>query len=225
MAYITKSELEKYLGLSIDASLDSFITTLIASVTRYINKKTGTFFEAPDPDSDVTRYYDGNNKTRLTIDHLRELTSLSVDGISLVKDQDFYLYPLNAVEDNEPFTSIELIQPETRLQRSSRIDVSSPYVFERAQRNIVLTGKFGYSETVPEDIKVVCLKLTASLIKENIGDRDLKELSSETLGDYSVSFVKVADFADRLNIPDLLSPYISPIIKSKGARGMMRQVS
>lgn len=225
MAYITKTQIEQYMGVQIDASLQTFIDTLISAVTRFVEKKTGSVFEAPDPDNDVVRYYSGNGRTKMNIDHLREFTSLSVDGISLVENDDFIFYPINAVADGKPFDSIELIQPETRLQRSSRIDVTSPYVFEKAQRNIVLTGKFGYSEKAPEDIKIACLKMVASLIKENIGDRDLKELSSESLGDYSVSFVKVADFADRLGINDLLAPYIAPISKPQSVRGTVRQVS
>lgn len=225
MAYITKTEIEQYMGVQIDASLQTFINTLISAVTRYIEKKTGSVFEAPDPDNDVTRYYNGNGRTKINIDHLREFTSLVVDGITLVEDQDFIFYPINAVAEEKPFDSIELIQPETRISRSSRIDVSSPYVFEKAQKNVVLTGKFGYSDTAPEDIKVACLKMVASLIKENIGDSQLKELSSETLGDYSVSYVKVADFADRLGINDILAPYIAPISKPQSVRGTMRQVS
>lgn len=225
MSYINKTEIEQYMGVQIDASLQTFIDTLISAVTRYIEQKTGSKFEAPDPDSDVTRYYNGNGRTKINIDHLREFTSLVVDGINLVENDDFIFYPMNAVADGKPFDSIELIQPETRLSRSSRIEVSSPYVFEKAQRNVVLTGKFGYSETAPEDIKVACLKMVASLIKENIGDRELKELSSESLGDYSVSFVKVSDFADRLGINDILAPYIAPIIKPQTVRGTMRQVS
>lgn len=225
MAYITKTQIEQYMGVQIDASLQTFIDTLISAVTRFVEKKTGSVFEAPTPDDDVVRYYSGNGRTKINIDHLREFTSLVVDGINLVQDQDFIFYPINAVADGKPYDAIELIQPETRLQRSSRIEVTSPYVFDKAQKNIVLTGKFGYSEEAPEDIQIACLKMVASLIKENIGDRDLKELSSESLGDYTVSFVKVADFADRLGINDLLAPYIAPISKPQSVRGTLRQVS
>lgn len=208
MAYITKAELEQYTGLTISAGLQTFIDTVIAGATQYIEKFTGRKFEAPTPDTDKTRYYDGNGATKLAIDDLRSLTSLTVDDVALTVNEDFYLYPLNATEDGVPYERIELIQPETRLAENSRVDSASPYIFDKGQRTVTVVGKFNYSATPPSDVKLACMKLCGGVIKENIGDNDLKELTAESLGEYSMSFAKISDIAHALKVDEMLKQYI-----------------
>lgn len=210
MAYITKAQVEQYMGVTISSTINDYITTLIAFATKYIESYTGRKFEAPSPDTAITRYYDGNDCTRLSIDDLRELTSLTVDGVALTVNEDFYLYPLNAqseAADLKPYEWIELIQPETRLNVNSRVQASSPYVFECGQRRVVLVGKFGYSATAPADVQVAALKLVAGVIKENIGDADVKEISSESVGEYSVTFEKVSQVAGSVKANELLNQF------------------
>ena len=219
MSYITKSEVEQYTGLTIDSALDGFITTLIAYATKYIEKYTGRVFEAPDPDSDVTRYYSGGGTSKLSIDDLRELTTLEVDDEELDINDDFQVFPLNYEADGEPITRIDLIQPETRINSNSRVVASSPYIFEIAQRNIAITGKWGYSETPPEDIKVAALRLVGAVIKENIGDNDVKEMTSESVGEYSVSFAKISETAFNTRINDVLDQYVRKAAKGGSAGG------
>lgn len=215
MAYITKQEVEKYLGLSIKTTLDTFLTTLISAATAYIENYTGRWFE--DDDTAATRYYDGNGCTKLAIDDLRDITSLTVDGEALTENEDYYLYPLNAATDGLPYEWIELIQPETKLKSSynSRMDRGYPYVFEKGQRTVEVNGKWGYSTTPPDDIKTVCLKIVGGMIKENIGDTDLKEITQETLGAYSASFAKVREVANALGINTLLDNYVREPLRAK----------
>lgn len=205
--YITKDQVKKYHGINWSAGLDTFIDTLIAAAQSYIENYTERKFEAPDPDTAVTRYFNGNDGTSLPIGDLRELTSLVVDGVTLTNETDFYLYPLNAEEDSKPYTRIELIQPETRLNASPRLDLSSPYVFERAQRNVAVTGKWGYSATAPADVQVAAMKLVGGMIKENIGDNDLREVKSETLGEYSVTYESIKQISGLLGVDALLDQY------------------
>lgn len=214
MAYVTKDEVKKYLGVNWSAGLDTFIDTLIAAATRHIEEMCGDarygrrVFEAPTPDDDVTRYFDGNGDERLPIGDLRSLTSLTVDGVALTVNDDFHLRPLNAVADGEPYTSIELIQPETAFANSNpRRGHIIPYIFEELQRSVVVVGKWGYSATPPADVKVAVMKLVGGIIKENIGDSDLREVTSETLGEYSQSFAKIKDIAHGLGLGNLLAPY------------------
>ena len=215
--YITKSEVEQYTGITIDSGLDGFITTLIEYATEYIEKYTGRVFEAPDPDSDVTRYYNGNGATKLSIDDLRELTTLSVDSVELDIDDDFQVFPLNYEADGVPITRIDLIQPETRINSNSRVVSTSPYVFEVAQKSVVITGKWGYSATPPKAIKVAALRLVGAVIKENIGDNDIKEITSESIGEYSVSFAKISEAAFNTRISDVLDQYVRKQNKGNGS--------
>lgn len=203
--YVSKSEIEQYLGLQIDSSLDAFITTLTSAAEKYIEKCTGRKFE--NADSDTTRKYNGNGLTMLAIDDLRSVTSVTADGIALTVDTDYVFFPLNAVADGYPYERIDLIQPVTEFSRNSRMSAQNPYYFYEAQGNVTVTGKFGYSVTPPADIKVAALKLIGGFIKENIGDSDLKEITSESLGEYSVSFTKISEVANKLGVDDVLSEF------------------
>jgi hypothetical protein len=223
MSYVTKAEVEYFSGLSINSSLNSFITTLTTMAEDYIEKYCGggivtkRWFD--DDDAEVTRYYNGDGSTKIMIDDLRSLTSLVVDGITLTVDEDFYLYPLNATADGVPYEWIELIQPETRLgnlNTNSRIQSTAPYIFEERQKNIAVKGKFGYSKTTaPDLIKTAVLKLVTACIRENVGDTDVKEITSESLGDYSVSFGKIDTIAYQLELGKLLDPYVRKTISPK----------
>ena len=222
MSYIDKAKIEKYMGLTIDSGLDAFIASLISGAEKYIDKYCGgrhfakRWFE--DADDDRTFRYDGNDNTKIAIDDLRELTSLTVDDIELTEDKDFHLYPLNADEYDMPFEWIELIQPETRLLNvNSRLSSAPPYIFDKGQRTIVIVGKFGFSTSVPEDIELAALKIVGGIIKENVGDADLREVTQESLGDYSASYAKIKDTANRLGVDEFLRGYVKdgiPMIES-----------
>jgi hypothetical protein len=213
MSYVTKSEIKQYGGINWDAGVDTFVDTLIASAEDYVERFCGNkvfskrSFEAPSPDDDVTKYFNGSGEQKLYIGDLREITSLTVDGVALTKDEDYYLYPLNAEADGEPFEWIELIQPETSFSNTNPRRTGIPYIFEDLQRSVTVVGKWGYSETPPEDVKVAVMKIVLGFIKENIGDNDLREVTSETIGEYSVSYAKIKDTADRTGVDHLLKPY------------------
>lgn len=201
---ITKTDVQNFLGVVIDSSIDGYVSSLIGFAQDYIERYCGNnimekrLFSVDDVVS--VRYYDGNESTRLPIDDLRELTSLSVFGVSLVENQDFILYPLNSTVKEW----IELIQPETRLNMNSRIQSGSPYIFNKGQRNIIVSGKFGYSTTAPDLVKTVAMSLVADVLKENISDDDVKVITQESLGDYSASYESISSKADKLSIKSKL---------------------
>ena len=220
MSYIEKGDVEKYMGLTIGSGLDTFISTLIASAEKYIEKYCGgqhfvkRWFE--DSDEAKTFRYNGNNDTKIAIDDLRDLTSLTVDDVALTEDEDFHLYPLNASELDMPYEWIELIQPETRLLNvNSRLSSAPPYIFDKGQRTIVVVGKFGFSTTVPDDIKLAVLKIVGGVIKENVGDADVKELTQESIAEYSASFSKLSEIANKLGVDNILQPYIKKGIQER----------
>jgi len=207
--YVTKSEVEQYMGLAIDDTLTTFITTVTSFAKQFIENFTGREFEVAEEDEE--RKFDGNGRTKLVVDDIFELTSLVVDGVELTEDEDFLLYPLNETAKEW----IELIQPETRLNVNSRLNSASPYIFDKGQANVVITGRFGYSETPPEAIKMAALKIIGGVIRENIGDDDLKEVKQETLGEYSVSYATVKETANRLGVEDLLQQYVKQPLRTK----------
>jgi len=214
MSYITQQQVKNYLGITWDAGLDTFIDTLIASATRFVEEFCGDdrfgrrVFEAPSPDTAVTKYFNGNGEQRLYIGDFRSLTSVTVDGVALVENTDYFAYPLNAAAEGKPYTAIELVQPETNFSNANpRSGNSIPYIFEELQRSVVILGKWGFSATAPADITMAMMKLVGGVIKENIGDSDLREVTVETLGEYSTSFAKIKDIAHAVDIAAILSPY------------------
>lgn len=220
-AYAAKADIQNYLGITIATGLDAFVAELITASEDYVEKLCGggvvsrRWFN--DGNTDKTFQYDGRDTTRLKIDDLREVTSVAVlDGsgasVALVKDTDYYLYPLNARAvsgKEEPYTEIQLIQPETRIvAQNSRLIGAAPYIFDKSQKSITIVGKFGYSTTPPALVKMAVVRVVAQFIKDKIGDNSLRELTSESLGEYSGSFEKISNVADRLNLATLLAPYI-----------------
>ncbi len=228
MAYVTQDQVKKYLGVTWTAGLDTFIDTVISSCTRYIERFCSgerhgrRIFEAPSPDSDITKHFNGNGEQRLYVGDVRSITSLTVDGTALTEDTDYYLYPLNAIEDEEPFIAIELIQPETSgANANPRSGSNVSYIFEELQRSVTIVGKFGYSASVPADITLAMMKLVGGVIKENIGDSDLREVTQETLGEYSTNYAKIKDIAHALGVNAILEDYKRKV----NGRGKIIQVS
>jgi hypothetical protein len=236
MNYITKSQLEQYTGLQIDEELDAFLDLITAFAKEYIDDSLSTegvgkrWFD--DADTSSTRYFNGNGMARMYIDDLRSVTSLVASitvgsGITLVQNTDYFLYPLNAVADGKPFEYIELINPAFNLPANSRMSVfgaGSPYTFYEGQRNIAITGKWGYNainSNLPPLVKMATLKICAAVIKENIGDNDLKELTSESLGEYSASYAKIAEIADRLGVSNILAPLKRARIVTSGGNRLI----
>lgn len=222
--YTDIATLKKYMGINFDSTLDSFVEKVITGVSKYINRVCGDDalgvrkFEAPDPDEDEVRYFDGSGSKRLYVGDLWELTSLLVDGVELVEDEDFFLYPQNT---ETAYHYIELAQPSTRLNATSREFGSEPYIFEVGQHNVEVTGKFYFSDVADETIELATLKLASAVIKENVTDNDVKEIKSETLDDYKVDFQEVSKIAHALKVDNLLSPYVRT--SSQGAKMSSRK--
>ena len=208
MAYTNKTSIEQYMGITISLSLTDFVNALIAAATEFIEQTCGdeTFgprvFEAPDPDNAIDRVFDGNDSTRLYIGDLREIVSLTIDGNPYTQTTDYLLYPANL----SPKLWIELIQPAGAV--NSRLSRAGTYTFTGGQQNVVISAKWGYSAAVPAAITIATNKLVAAMIKENIGDKDVREVTSETLGDYSVTFQALQKVADALKVTDILAPYM-----------------
>jgi hypothetical protein len=207
--YTSKTNIENYLGVTLDASIDAFVDLTIQSITDYIENYCGEerfgkrIFEKPATDEDITKYFDGNGSTYLPVGDLKSLTSLEVDGLVLVKNEDFYLKPYNAPLEGRPYSNIELIQPSG--SQSSR--AKAVYEYDKEQRNIKVVGKFRYSDTVPADIQLIATQLAGSILKEKVGEDNLKEVKSEKFDDYTIDYVEIAKKAKTLKVTDILDQY------------------
>jgi len=195
MAYTNKARVQNLLMITIDDSFATQMEEWVSAVSRWIDNYTGTTFEQ---ESDTYKLYDGDGTRELVIDELLTLTkieTLDEDGDvdeTLDATTQYYLYPANKT-------------PKFRIHINA---ANAPIaIFPRGHQNIKVTGTFGHSATIIEDVRLAATKLVAAIIKESKTDIT-GEITSERLGEYSVSLQDLDKIADRLGVKDILQPYV-----------------
>lgn len=124
--------------------------------------------------SDVDRFFDppiaGSHGQFIYLDAgLLELTSITIGyigvgtGTVLNEGADFVLHDYNAPAEGRPWEKIQL----TTTLNWRAYNEASPNFSGRA-RSLKVTGKWGYSTTVPEDVYQACLRLGASFAFKDI---------------------------------------------------------
>ncbi len=124
------------------------------------------------------KLYNGNHKNELLIDPAIEITKIEVDGV----EKDFITYPYNSLP------IIKLILKHDRF--------TSDY------KNVSVTGKWGWSECVPDDIKMVATELVAKMYQGQIK----VDITAERIGDYNVNY-KTESEVDLTSIKAVLDKY------------------
>jgi len=199
MSYTSKSRISNYLIVDISDSFNSQITEWIEAIEAWINTYCGREFEQ---ESATFKLYDGSGSRELLIDDLLTLSkieTLDEDGDvdeTLDNTNQYYLYPANKT-------------PKYRIVINSAN--ASIAIFPRGRQNIKITGTFGYSVTIPEDVRLAATKLVAGIIEEKNIDI-AGEIKSERLGEYAITVQDVEKMANHLGIKDILNQYrIIPI--------------
>jgi len=166
--YTTRQEVENYLLITIDASFYAQVDAWIESVEAYIDRRTGRNFVADVAAS--VRKYDGDGSNIQLIDDAVAITKVEVDDEEIVPDssteEGYFAYPANDL-------------PKTKLETDGNL-------FAQGRQNVEVTAKWGYSVAVPTDIKRAATVFVAGII--NFSDEGKGEVSSETIGAYSVSY-------------------------------------
>lgn len=194
MAYITESDLENFILQDIDSSYSTWIATVIGYVEEYIDQYLGTSFAGSS--AGVIRYFDGSGQNELFVGDFTALTEVKIldtdgnDLFTLVQDEDYYLYPLNSTVKNS-----------IRLVRSGR----AGGIFPGYNRAVKITGTYGYgSANIPAPIKLVAIKLASKIINEGLRGG---QVSSETLGSYSIDYKEIDETTEAMGIKDILNKY------------------
>lgn len=164
----TIEKIEDYLLIDIDPSFEPKVQQYINVVTAYIEKYTGRKFSVDE--SATARIYDGNGTNEIYIDDADEITKVEVSyggyPASFTEVTEYYTYPANT----KPITKIIL-----------------PYeYFYQGNQNVKVTAKWGYGADVPEDLSFAAIVMVAGII--NYQNSDDKDISSETIGRYSVTY-------------------------------------
>ncbi len=178
--YIQKEDLEKHLGETITDNVDSYIE----ASCKYIDNYTQRSFKETEEE---IRYYDGNGKSKLIIDPATKITKveLSTDGTtwSEVATDNWEVEPYNRT----PIRSILL----------------SWNIFYKIKRSVRITGKFGWSDSLPKDVKFCATVLASSMYK----GKSSSEISSEKIGDYQVNFEDEKGIGDLDSVKKILDIY------------------
>lgn len=190
MAYITESELENYIVQDIDNSMSAWISSVISQVETYIEKYTNVDFENS---ASADLYFDGSGDDVLFVGDYQSISAvviLNVDGSTLetlTVNTDYVLYPYNESTKN----GIKLIIGGKRS------------TFPDWSRAVKVTGVFGYA-TPPNDIKLAALKLAAKTINDGLKGG---QVSSESLGSYSVNYKDLDEVSESMGIKNILDQY------------------
>ena len=193
--YTNKSRIQNYLMIIINDSFSSQIEEWIGAAEDYIDNYTKTEFEEEVGVS--SKIYDGDGSRELLIDDLITFTKVEIldeDGnidYTIDSSDEYYLYPANET-------------PKTRIKINP---YNAPISwFPGGSQNIKVYGAFGYSSSVPEAIRLAATKLVAEIIQDSnfsVG----KEIKSEKLGEYSMSYQDMSDMSEKLGINKILDQY------------------
>lgn len=195
--YTTVEKIENYLLIDIDEDFVDQVETWIENMSSFIESETGRVFIA---DTEATTrlfevvqkkadtiggYYESTRD--LQIDECIEIDSLTIDDDEV--DSSYYLtYPMNTL-------------PITRI----RLTDDSGMTFTEGEQNIEVSAKWGYSESVPGEIEFACTVLTAGIINNSWSSEG--EVSSVTMGTYSLSFKDEKGLKDLESVKQILAKY------------------
>lgn len=198
MAYILKSDIQNYLMIDISSTFDTVISNWISAAEAYIENYTGRTFEK---ETAVSKLYDGDGTDELLVNDLLTLTKIEIldeDGdvdYTIDDTTEYYLYPAPTTPFTRPYTSIVLNIYNAPVTK-----------FLKGRQNIKVTGNFGYADTVPQDIKMVAVKIVSGFIEEN--NLDITgEITAERLGEYSITLQDVSEMANHLSLNSILDKY------------------
>ena len=181
VSYTNKEAVEKHLGETITDDISSYIK----ASTEYINNYTQRDFQEGDEE---IRFYDGNGRNELVIDPATEVTKV-----------EYTLDWINWIEMNSDYWETN---PYNKLPIRS-IVLKFNNIFYNLKRSVRITGKFGWSDCVPADVKFCATVIACSMYK----GKSSSEISSERIGDYQVSFENEKGIGDLESIKKMLDTY------------------
>ncbi len=182
----TKVEIENYLLTTIDASFDTQLGLWISAVSQYINTLANRYVIAEDTAQDYT--YTGSGTSVLFIDDFNEIVSVKVSDVTLAP-ADYVAKPFNLPYKNQ-----------LRYQSNT---AWSNY----PEGNVVVNGKRGMfaPDAIPEDLRFASTVLVAGIIQSSSNEN--KDVQSETIGRYSVSYRTDTQKIDYKNAIEIIKSY------------------
>lgn len=165
--YTSVQEVENYLLLEIADEFEEQVDGWIKAMSEQVKLLTNREWLADTEDTE--RLFDGRGTQYLRIGEAVSIEKVEVGenyGQGFSEVTDFIVSPY----DSLPITKIILADD----------------VFPRGIANVRVTGKFGYGEEVPEDIKLATTILVAGIILNQTYPQG--DIESEKIGNYAVSY-------------------------------------
>lgn len=187
--YTTKTEIENFLLITIDNSLDTQLNTWIEMAEGIIDREVGYSLKADAAYSE--RVFYGNGSRELLIDYTPDIQSVVING-STLSLSDYVKNPSGG-----PYSTLTL---KYGLWDGFSSDGGS------WPQEVTLSAKWGYATTVPADIKLAATILVAEIIRQ--GDQSLRTKTSESVGRVSVSYASVNQIANNMpSVQSILNTY------------------
>lgn len=192
--YTNKAEVEDYILQNIASAFNLRIDGWIEGVEDFIDNLTGRNFIADNTAS--ARLFDGDGEQDIIIDDCIAVTLVeqgnddygnSFTEIGASGADRYFLDPPNYLAKGFPITKITL---------RSR-------TWPAGKQNNRITAKWGYSATVPADIKFATTVLVGGILNQHRGGGD--KIKQEKIGNYTVAYDMndadaLADYKEALKI-------------------------
>lgn len=173
--YCTKEDVAAYLGITLTGDQETQVDNYIAIVEEYIERTTNRVFKADTAFSD--RYFSGYSNGALAIDEAVAINP--TNGVLVYDENGSLVYTMSTTDfDVYPFN-------KTPIRRLLMKPMATPY-FYNSQRNIKISGKWGYSVEPPKGIAFATMVLAAGMLNNSIDTSG--EVASERIGEYSVTY-------------------------------------
>lgn len=168
--YCTIAEIKAALpdaGFASSSDYDDILTDLATKASRlidtYTRRKNGAY--AMSSSDEETRFYTGSGSDKQWVDEICSAPSyvgisdgggVQASDYTTVASSDYFLWPDNAAEDDQPYTRLDL---DT---------INGAYsIFDSFRRSVKVTAVFGYSLTTatPEEINQAAIITAARWLK------------------------------------------------------------
>lgn len=190
--YCEKADIENILLKSISSGFEDQVEDWIRGVSRMMDTMANRKLVAPAIGSGEDyeeEYFDGDGSNYLLINDCQEITELNIsdtfgDENNIIDPVNYALIPRKA-----PYKAISL-----------RNDI-----FTRGRQNIIIKGRFGLFNEIPADIRFACAVLVAGIINDQ--DKGNATKKSESIGNYSVSYIDDKGISDYNRAIDIVKSY------------------
>lgn len=178
-AYTDVGSVANYLGVTIPEDMNDQVEEWILAMSRYADRYTNRqlFNDTPS-----TRLFDGDGRDVQVIDDCCEISAVLLNG-----------------------SAVEVIEYPQAKEYTSRIVPVDGSRWPRGRANVSVTGVFAMSTTLQPDVKQAVTVLVAGIY--NARNSQGKVGTTETIGDYSVTYREASQKVDFETAKTTLSSY------------------